>query len=232
MLRRLATLFCLAALIWVIPAGASQWDKRTTVTTNRAIELPGIVLPPGTYVFRLLDDPGYRHVVQVFNADETHLFTTILAIPNLRLKPTSETVMRFSEAKRGNPEPLKAWFYPGDSFGQEFVYPKKRAVELAVTTNAPVLAAEIKPAEKPEELAKEPVVAVTPESKEVPATTIVEEPPVIAQARPAPAPEPAAPAAAPAELPKTASPLPLLALIGFGALGTAAGLRTIGKRIA
>jgi len=231
MLRRLATLFCVAALFLVVPAGADQWDKKTTVTFNRPIELPGIVLPAGTYVFRLLDDAGNRHVVQVFNPDMTHLYTTILAIPNYRLKPTSETVMRFAEAKRDNPEPMKAWFYPADNFGQEFVYPKRRATELAVATNTPVLAAAVTPTEKPEELVKEPVVAITPEAKEVPEPTVVEAPPLIAQATPAPAPA-AAPAAAPAELPKTATSLPLVALIGFGALAMAAALRAIGRRLA
>jgi len=196
------------------------------------------VLPAGTYVFRLLDEGGAnRHVVQVFNAEETHLFTTILAIPNYRLKPTGETVMRFTEPIRGTPEAMKAWFYPADNFGQEFVYPKKRATELAAVTKTPVLAGEIKPAETPAELAKEPVVAVTPESEEVPAPTVVEAPPaeappVIAEARPAPAPEPqAAAAAAPATLPKTASPYPALLLIGIGSLAAAGGLRAVARRV-
>lgn len=228
MLRRLAMLFCFAALVWMVPAHADQWNKKTTVTFSRSIELPGIVLPAGTYVFRLLDDNGNRHIVQVFNANETHLFTTILAIPNYRLKPTSESVMRFNEARKDNPEAMRAWFYPADSFGQEFVYPRKRAVELAASANVPVLTGEVKPAEKPEELMKEPVVAVTPENKEVSAPSVTEALPLIAQATPAP--EPAAPA--PAELPKTASPLPLLGLMGFGSLGVAIALKAVARRIA
>lgn len=226
MFRRLATLFCLAALVWMVPARADQWDKKTTVTFSRSVELPGIVLPAGTYVFRLLDDKGNRHVVQVFNANETHLFTTILAIPNYRLKPTSDTVIRFNEARRGNPEAMRAWFYPADSFGQEFVYPRKRAVELAASANVPVLTGAVTPSEKPEELVKEPVVAVTPENKEVPAPSVTEALPLIAQATPAPTP------AAPAELPKTGSPLPVVVFIGFGLLGGGVILRMISRRIA
>ena len=183
----------------MIPARADVWDKKTTVTFSRAIELPGIVLPAGTYVFRLLDTPGSRHVVQVFNADETHLYTTVLAIPNYRLKPTSETVMKFKEARKDNPEAMRAWFYPADNFGQEFVYPRRRAVELAASAQVPVLTAEVKPAETPEELVQEPVVAVTPENKEVPAPSVTEPLPLVAQAIAEPAPE----APAPAELPKT-----------------------------
>ena len=209
----------------VLPASADQWDKKTTVTFSRSIELPGIVLPAGTYVFRLLDDKGNRHIVQVFNAQETHLFTTILALPNYRLTPTSDSVMRFNEAKRDNPETMRAWFYPADNFGQEFVYPKKRAVELAASAHVPVLTGAVKPAESPEEMKSEPVVATTPENKEVPSATVTEAPAVIAQAIPPPA--PAAPP--PAELPKTASPLPTLLLIGFGAIATAIVLKTIAR---
>jgi len=233
MLRRLAVLFCLAALVGIVPMYAGQWDKDTTVTFARSIELPGIMLPPGTYVFRLLDVPGNRHVVQVFNADATYLYTTILALPNLRLKPTGETVMRFDEARIGAPEPMRAWFYPGDSFGQEFVYPHKRAAELAATTHVPVLAAPMTPAETPEELINEAVVEVTPGGEEITTPFVTEETPVIAEALPAaePAPEPA-PQAAPAELPKTASPVPILLLIGFGSLGMAAGVRAIAKAVA
>jgi len=226
MLRRLAVLFCLAALVAIIPAYADQWDKQTKVTFARAIELPGIVLPAGTYVFRLLDVPGDRHVVQVFNADATHLYTTILAIPNYRLTPTAESVMRFNEAPRGRPEPMRAWFYPGDNFGQEFVYPKKRAAEIAEVTHVPVLSAEVTPAEQLEELAKAPVETIAPVTRE--AAPSIEELPVIAEAQPAPeAAAPEAPAAPAAELPKTASPLPMLMLIGFGSLGLALGLRAV-----
>jgi hypothetical protein len=223
-------MFCVAALFLVVPAAADQWDKKTTVTFSQPVELPGIVLPAGTYVFRLLDSAQNRHVVQVFNPEETRLYTTILAIPNWRLKPADETVMKFAERKAGQPEALRAWFYPADNFGQEFVYPKKRAVELATETRVPVFAAEVTPAEKAEELIEEPVVAVTPEQKEVEVAQVtgpapIELPPVIAKAEPAP-PAPIE------ELPKTASPLPLFILVGLGSLGIALVLRVVAKRAA
>ena len=104
---------CLGLVVVVVPAAAGQWDKATTVTFSAPVELPNIVLQPGTYVFRLLDTPGNRHVVQVFNAEETHLYTTILAIPNYRLKATDKTVITSRERPAGQPEALRAWFYPG-----------------------------------------------------------------------------------------------------------------------
>src|SRR5688572_15795625 len=124
-------------------ASAQQgWDKKTMVTFSAPVEIPGIsaqVLPAGTYVFRLLDSPSDRHIVQIFSQDERRLYANILAIPNWRLKPTDKTVMTFSERRAGEPQAIRAWFYPGDNFGQEFVYPKKQALELAKVANVPVL---------------------------------------------------------------------------------------------
>jgi hypothetical protein len=117
-------------------------DKKTRVTFNVPVEIPGIsaqVLPAGTYVFKLMDSPADRHIVQIFSADESHHYANILAIPNWRLRPSDKTVMTFSERAAGQPQAIRAWFYPGDNFGQEFVYPKTKAVELAKVTNLPVL---------------------------------------------------------------------------------------------
>src|SRR6187397_1271782 len=135
-------LACSIAVLCVMfrrTASAQQgWDKRTRVTFNAPVEIPGVdaqVLPAGTYVFRLSDSLSDRHIVQILNANETHLYANILAIPNYRLRPTDKTVMTFSERKAGEPQAIRAWFYPGDNSGQEFVYPQARAIELAKITN-------------------------------------------------------------------------------------------------
>src|SRR5258708_24527717 len=87
--------------------------------------------PTGTYVFKLADSLSDRHIVQIFNADETQIIATILAIPNYRLKPTGKSDFRFWETPAGNPRAMRAWFYPGDNFGQEFAYPKMTSIEIA-----------------------------------------------------------------------------------------------------
>ena len=79
-----------------------------------------------------------RNVVEVFNKDENHLYGTFLAIPDYRLKPTGKTIITFEERGAGAPEAVKAWFYPGDNFGHDFVYPKVKAVELAKANKQPV----------------------------------------------------------------------------------------------
>jgi hypothetical protein len=120
-------------------AAADVADKKTIVTFNAPVEVPGKVLPPGTYVFKLMDAVGPRNVVQIFDKDQKQLYATILAVPNYRLDPPEKPIISFQERPSGSPEAIKAWFYPGDTYGAEFVYPHKRAVELAKRTNQNVL---------------------------------------------------------------------------------------------
>ena len=115
------------------------------ITFSEPVETPGIhikgwaVLPAGTYVFKILDSKSDRHIVQIFNQDETVVYATILAIPNYRLRATDKTVLTFRETPPGEPQVLRAWFYPGHNFGEEFVYPKAKAMELAkVPTPGPL----------------------------------------------------------------------------------------------
>src|SRR5271154_3598794 len=198
-------------------ARADQWNKKTVMTFNQPVEIPGQILPAGTYMFKLLNSPADRHIVQVFNADGTHLIATILTINDYRLQPTGRTVVKFAEQPGDAPDALKAWFYPGDNFGQEFVYPKTRAIELAVAVKEPVPAVPVEAAD----LTTVEIVAVTPEQKEVPVTEVVQTSAPVA-ADPAPA-----PTVAIAELPKTASALPLIALLGLASLGVAIAVKRL-----
>jgi hypothetical protein len=230
--KMLAAALCLALFV-AFPVLGDQWNKKTVMTFNQAVELPGIVLPPGTYVFKLLDSLSNRNIVQVFNEEENHIYATILAISNYRITTPEETIVQFAERPPRTPQAVKAWFYPGDNFGQEFVYPKARATELAQVAQAPVPAAEVTPTETPEELLKAPVVAITPEKKEVEIAEVIEPKPVEEQPAPAvvaPPPVPT-PVPAPVELPKTASPVPLIAVGGFLSLGLAAATKLISKLI-
>src|SRR5271154_1463453 len=119
-------------------ARADEWNKKTVMTVSEPFQVPNKVLPAGTYVIKLLDSPSDRHIVQIFDASETHLQTTILAIPNYRIQPTGKTVFTFWETPPGQPKALRAWFYPGDNFGQEFAYPKTAAAEIAAVTRESV----------------------------------------------------------------------------------------------
>lgn len=205
-------------------ARADEWNKKTVVTFSQSVEIPGKILPAGTYTFKLLDSPSDRHIVQVFNADGTQIITTILAINNYRLEPKGETILKFSERPGDSPEALRAWFYPGDNFGQEFVYPRVRAIQLAQTSKETVPAVAVETID--DSLIKTiPIVAVTPEEKEVAVATVTETTPAVVEA-PTPAPVPVAVATVKAEeLPHTASSMPLIALLGVLSIGMALGLK-------
>ena len=129
----------LLATLLAPTSSADEWNKKTILTFSAPVEIPGKVLPAGTYVFKLLDSPSNRHIVQVFDKDEKQLLGTILAVPDYRLQPTGETTLYFEERPAGEPPALRAWFYPGDNFGQQFVYPNTRATELAKRNNKNVL---------------------------------------------------------------------------------------------
>jgi hypothetical protein len=222
----------LVALTSSLTVKGDEWNRKTTVTFNAPVEIPGVgaqTLPAGTYVFKVMDSAADRHIVQVSNESETHVYSTILAIPNYRLRATDKTVMTFKERTAGEPEAIRAWFYPGRQWGEEFVYPKARAIELAKIINEPVLALPTELAAAPiEELKTAQIVAVTPKGEEVEVAQVVEPPPVeVVTAKPAVE----VAAAKPQErLPQTASPLPLVGLIGLLSLGAGVALTVIPKR--
>ena len=213
------TVFCLLAITLfgatLLPsARADAWDKKTVVTFSQAVEVPGKILPAGTYTFQLLDSPSDRHIVQIFNADGSQIITTILAINDYRLKPTGKTVMKFSERPGDSPEALRAWFYPGDEFGQEFVYPKVRAIQLAQTTQYVVPAVAVETLDE-NVIKTVPIVAVTPDQKEVEVATVIQTTP----------PATVAAVKETEELPHTASSMPLIALLGGLSISLALGLK-------
>jgi hypothetical protein len=219
-MKNVKTVFCLVAITLfgaaVLPsARADTWNKKTVVTFSQAVEVPGRILPAGTYTFQLLDSQSDRHIVQIFNADGSHIIATILAINDYRLQPTGDTVMKFSERPGDSPEALRAWFYPGDNFGQEFVYPKTRAIQLAQTTKVvvPAVAAD----DIDDNVIKSiPIVAVTPDQKEVEVTTVIQTTPPVAVKETE-------------ELPQTASSMPLIALLGGLSISVALGLKLVLK---
>lgn len=228
-MRTVRAVFCLLAITLfsttLLPsARADNWNKKTVITFNQTVEVPGKILPAGTYTFQLMDSPSDRHIVEIFNADGSQLITIILAINNYRLEPTGETVMKFGERPGDSPDVLRAWFYPGDNFGQEFVYPKVRAIQLAQTTKVivPAVAADTFDNDSLKTL---PIVAITPDQKEVEVDKVIQTKPPVVEATPARA----APVVESEELPQTASSMPLIALLGGLSVSLALGLKLVLK---
>ncbi len=219
-----ATLCVFAGGLALSPAAhADEWNHETRVTFSQPMEIPGMVLPPGAYVFKLLDSQVDRNIVQIFNEDRNHVHAAILAIPDHRMQPTGTTVILFEEREAGAPEAVRAWFYPGANYGSLFVYPRSRAASLAKAVNQPVPSM--------------PETATAPEPAELQKVAVMTQQPSGEQTAPEPAPpqpqaamQPQQEAAMPQHLPQMASGLPLIGLLGLLSLALAGALRLASRR--
>ena len=248
----------LAGLMITPSAMADQWNKKTYITIGEAVQVPGKVLQPGRCVMRLAESPSNRHIVQIYNEREDQLQTTVLAIPNYRLQPTGKTEFQFWETPAGQPKAMRAWFYPGDNFGQEFAYPKSEAVAIAATTteNVPTTYAQneadlatarvgtVDKAGTEMELDRQTYTradgAQTNEATTAAAATPATPAPVTEQPRqteiaqnrvtaPAATPMPADEGTRGRSLPRTASPIPMASLAGLLALGASVAARALNR---
>src|SRR5438105_1587886 len=112
------------ALFFEIAAHASVADQATEITFNQSIQVPGQILPAGTYLFKLAD-PDNLNVVQIFSSDRAHLYATLETIPTEDRQVSGDTTVSLVEQGAGKPDVLLKWFYPGDETGHEFVYSNK-----------------------------------------------------------------------------------------------------------
>jgi hypothetical protein len=141
------SLGCAAALTALVAltapaAHADESNKLTYLTFSGPVQIPGATLAAGTYMFKLADSQSNRHIVQVFDKDGSKLFATLLAIPDKRMDPPDKNIVLFGERPAGSPQAIKAWWYPGDSYGDEFVYPRSQALKIAKDVHKPVLSME------------------------------------------------------------------------------------------
>lgn len=247
-----------ALLAWATPSRANEWNQLTYFTFSAPVELPGVTLPAGTYMFKHPDSLSDRHIVQVFSKDGKTIYATIMAIPDTRLTPSGRPVVTFEETPAGAPEAIKAWFYPGETIGDEFVYPKEQALKIASATHQPVLSTASvlpKPATSPNTkqlaaLGHADVSRVTPSgqiaplhsdlsARVAPMKSLDSSKPAAPVATSGQAPTPATsqhPANSShrrmraAHLPATASNLPLAAVLSLCLIGLGVGVRVLRTR--
>jgi hypothetical protein len=111
----------------LVPAlKADQSNKKTEITIDQPIAVEGTVLSPGSYVMKVLESPGDRTIVQIFDAETNHLINTIFAIPAYRVTPADDSTFEFYASKDGQPTALHTWFYPGDTNG--FAFRRSRSI--------------------------------------------------------------------------------------------------------
>jgi hypothetical protein len=244
-IRKVALACMTAAMVTMsVNAGAQgPANQDTFFTFSQAVELPKTTLPAGTYFFQLMDSPSNRHIVKVMSQDRKQLFATLLAIPYYSNdRPPDDPQVRFMETPAANgvaaTNAIKIWFYPGNTVGHEFIWPRDKAIALARATGVSVLTT--KTDEESSDLTRvdasgveaeasaESTVAVRTEEQPAPEpqreqigalATPPAEPEREAEPAPAPAPAPRR------DLPHTAGVLPLLALMGLGSMAGSRMLR-------
>jgi hypothetical protein len=118
------------ALIFELVAHADEDNELTRLTFSQPVQVPGQILPVGTYEFVLANSQGNRDIVRIFNAAGTEL-ATIQTIPTERARETDGTSITLAQRPDGQPAALVTWFYPGMNTGHEFIYSKQVETELA-----------------------------------------------------------------------------------------------------
>ena len=254
-LKLLSTALALAVLAVVagrVTAQETNTLERTFMTFSAPVEMPGVTLEPGTYVFKLADT-GSRNVVEVWDKDSKHMIGHWTFVQSERPRVTEETVVMFKETREGATPAVQFWYFPNEKIGKEFLYPKDQAERIAARTGAKVRtdesadagsavaeSAAVSPA--PAEVAAEPApapAAVAEVETPAPAPAVAEvetpaappapAPPVVAENRAEPiqaeSPRAVGTSGQANELPRTASPLELSGLLGLLSLTGAAGLR-------
>ena len=236
-IRKVALACMTAAMVTTSMNAGAQGPRNqdTFFTFSQAVELPKTTLPAGTYFFQLMDSDSNRHIVKVMSQDRKQLLATLMAIPYYSNdRPPDDPQVRFLETPAANgvaaSNAIKIWFYPGNSVGHEFIWPRGKAMQLAKATGEPVLTT--KTDEESSELTRvdsagaeasvesegsQPAPALQREQIGALATPPAEPAPT-PQPRVAPAPARAPEPAPRSDLPATAGVLPLLALMGLGSM--------------
>jgi hypothetical protein len=251
-IRKVALACITAAMVTMSVNAHAQGpaNQDTFFTFSQAVELPKTTLPAGKYFFQLMDSSSNRHIVKVMSQDRKHLLATLMAIPYYSNdRPSDQPQVRFLEvpasASASPANAIKIWFYPGNSTGHEFIWPRDKAMALARATGQPVLTtktdADDAELTRVDAAGVDATVTTTAESTQA----AVETPAPAPVAEPAPAREPVgaisgsdtpAPAPMPGrtadlaprkDLPHTAGFLPLLALMGMGSLAGSRLMRRV-----
>ena len=143
---RMLKVLCCAAAIATLTAplaqaqgGTAQWNKLTHLTFSGPVQIPGKTLPAGTYTFRAADLLADRHVLQILDADQKSLIATVMTVPQSKVEEAENNVVMFSERPAGQPAAIKTWYYPGQTIGSEFVYPRAQAIQIAKANDTTVL---------------------------------------------------------------------------------------------
>ena len=126
-------------LMFELAAHADESDQATKITFSQPIQVPGQVLPAGTYLFKLVNSEELN-IVQIFSPDRAQLYATLQTVPTDNGQVARDTTVTLAEQGAGKPDVLLKWFYPGNETGHEFVYSKGLEKQMAQDRQQTVVA--------------------------------------------------------------------------------------------
>jgi hypothetical protein len=126
----------LAGALWAVGLTAAigradAVNEATKFTFSEPVEIPGQVLPAGTYWFQRMTEPVDVNVIQVYDATKTHLITTVPSLAAEQIKTPKVTEVTLTEPSATRPAALLTWFYPGDAYGQRFSYSSRDEARIS-----------------------------------------------------------------------------------------------------
>lgn len=121
----LSVMFLILCLTFVaaMPALAQQ-DTVMNVQIDKAVAIPGHVLLPGSYTFRLVDSDTYPGFVQIISANESRDFGFIQVFTSKRQNVDGSKLL-LSEPDQAGLEHVVSWYFPGQTYGYRFIYSKR-----------------------------------------------------------------------------------------------------------
>ncbi len=121
----LSVLFLVIALVIItaLPALAQQ-ESVLDVHLDKVAAIPGHVLPPGDYVFRLMDENFYPGFVQITSSNGND-YGFVQAFPSRRQNAGNSSVL-LSPPDQAGLSRVTAWYFPGEKYGYEFIYTKRQ----------------------------------------------------------------------------------------------------------
>jgi hypothetical protein len=127
------------ALFLELAAHADDNLQETEITFNQPVQIPGQILPAGTYLFKQINGEDLD-VVQIFSSNRRHVYATLQTVRAQRREVADDTTVTLAAQGSGKPIVLLKWFYPGEETGHEFVYSNQLEKEMAQDKQQTVVA--------------------------------------------------------------------------------------------
>jgi hypothetical protein len=129
-------IICLATASVLAPVTrADDSAKQATVTIQSPEQVPGSVLPAGSYAFKQTGAQLGWTIVQIYSNDGSALVTTILAYPNPKVASNGQNVIVYPANGSGSIPAIEGIVFAGDSTVQQLAYPRTAADQIGTANH-------------------------------------------------------------------------------------------------